>query len=111
MEKRPGKMKARLPDPRGCPRVHPRTCVPDKIVSDLGSRSQPDTTWISKVAGCTADQAKRVTVGMVAHAGIVADLVGNIRRTGRVYYAQFPAPVGLYALVRLPGPTPWLKAE
>ena len=57
-------MKARLPDPGGCPRVHPRTCVLDKTVSDLGSRSQTDTTWISRVAGCTAGQAKRVTVGM-----------------------------------------------
>lgn len=50
-------------------------------------------------------------MGWVAHAGIVADLVANIRRTGRVCYAQFPAPVDLHALVRLPGPTHWLKAE
>ena len=104
-------MKPRLPGPRGCPGFHPRTCDLDEIVSGLGSRSQPDTTWISEVAGCTADQAKRVTVGTVAHTGIVGDLVGNIRRAGGVHYAQFPAPVDLYALVRLPGPTPWLKAE
>jgi hypothetical protein len=41
---------------------------------------------------------------VVAYAPLVRELASNIRKTGRTYYAQFPAPMEVFALVRLTKP-------
>lgn len=75
-----------------------------RLVEALGSRSRPDTSWISKVTSCTGDQVERAVAEVASHYEAVQELIENIRRTGRSYYAQFPAPVDLFALVRLTRP-------
>jgi Methyltransferase domain len=74
------------------------------LVRSLGTRSRPEIPWISRVVGCTVGQAKAAVDGIVAQSGTIHELTANIRRTGRSYYAQFPAPLDLYGLVRLVKP-------
>lgn len=76
----------------------------DEIVRTLGTRSRPEIPWISRVMGCSVEDATTAVNGVVAEKGMIMELSENIRRTGRSYYAQFPAPIDLYALVRLARP-------
>ena len=76
----------------------------ERILRLLGNRSRPEIPWISRVMGCSGDQARNAASGMTGEMKLIAELSENIRRTGRSYYAQFPAPVDLYALVRLSRP-------
>ena len=76
----------------------------DRLFPELGNRARPDPAWIAKVAGCTVEQAERTAAGVGAYKQAVLALVKNLGRTGRTYYAQFPAPLDLYALVRLARP-------
>jgi hypothetical protein len=76
----------------------------DQVVNALGSRSRPEIPWVARVAGCPVDAAARAVSSVVAEKGTIMELCENIRRTGRSYYAQFPAPIELYALVRLARP-------
>lgn len=73
------------------------------MAQSLGTRARPEVPWICRVAGCSPEQAQRALGGIAAQAHRVSELNRSIRRTGRSYYAQFPAPLDLYALVRLTG--------
>jgi hypothetical protein len=73
----------------------------DGIVQMLGPRSNPDKDWVAEVVGCSREQAEQATNEIVEHGAIISELCENISRTGRTYYAQFPAPIELYAFVRL----------
>jgi len=70
----------------------------------LGPRSNPDNGWVARVVGCGLAQAEEATNEIVRHGEAVSELCENISRTGRTYYAQFPAPIELYAFVRLTSP-------
>jgi hypothetical protein len=73
----------------------------DQIVEILGGRSRPETSWISKVTGTTAERAERAVHEVTRHSESIEELSRNIESTGKSYYAQFPAPLDLFALVRL----------
>lgn len=75
-----------------------------ELVRLLGPRSRPDVQWISKVVGCTTEQAEAAVYDVATVAASVRELAANIRATGRTYYAQFPAPIDLFALMRLGRP-------
>ena len=75
-----------------------------RLVDELGRRSKPDTVWTSRVTGCTEEQAEEVGLELASQSATVLELCGNIRKTGRSYYAQFPSPIDLYSLVRLVRP-------
>jgi hypothetical protein len=75
------------------------------IVRLLGPRSRPEVPWISSVLGCSLEEARDSVEGLAGHAAYVRELSDKIRRTGRSYYAQFPAPIELYAFVRMTQPT------
>jgi Methyltransferase domain len=75
-----------------------------RLVVALGSRSRPEIRWVARVAGCPVQEAEDAVDSIVAEKGLVLELCESIRRTGRTYYAQFPAPIELYALVRLAHP-------
>lgn len=75
-----------------------------RLVEILGNRSRPEIPWISKVTGSTIHQAEEAVNGITAHFESIEGLSNNIRRSGRSYYAQFPAPIDLFALVRLTRP-------
>ena len=70
----------------------------------LGARSRPEIPWISKVTGCSKVEAKRAIHDLGAHTETVVELAAKVEGTGRAYYAQFPAPMDLFALVRLAKP-------
>ena len=74
------------------------------IVRALGKRSRPETAWVAKVAGCTEEEALDAVDQLAGHADTVRKMSQRIELTGRSYYAQFPAPIELYALVRLTKP-------
>lgn len=74
-----------------------------RMAQALGARARPELPWISRVAGCTPDRAQSALGSIAPQARVVAELNRSIRQTGRSYYAQFPAPLDLYALVRLSG--------
>jgi len=76
----------------------------DEIVGTLGSRSRPEISWISRVTGFSEEEVERAVYGITAEKRTIEELSENIRRTGRSYYAQFPAPIELYSLVRLVRP-------
>jgi hypothetical protein len=67
----------------------------------LGSRARPELSWVSKVTDRSLDEVDRAVEGVTKHARTVIELSENITRTGRAYYAQFPAPIDLYTLVVL----------
>lgn len=75
-----------------------------KIVEMLGNRARPEISWVARVAGCSREQAQGTINEIARHASVVSELHERISRTGRNYYAQFPAPIELYALVRLTNP-------
>ena len=70
----------------------------------LGNRSRPDTLWISKVTGVSPAEAASAFDGLAGYRAEAAEMAKRIAATGRSYYAQFPAPLELYALVRLTRP-------
>jgi len=76
----------------------------DEIVDAMGSRSRPEISWISKVMGIPVERAEGAVYGITHEKEPIMELAKNIARTGRSYYAQFPAPIELYALVRLSHP-------
>jgi hypothetical protein len=60
--------------------------------------------WVARVAGVSEEEAAAAFGGLAAQAHLVGEMARRIERTGRSYYAQFPAPLDLYALVRLAKP-------
>ena len=78
--------------------------VPADVMKVLGSRARPDTSWVAQVAGCSVSRAESAVDGLRRFSQDVEGLAERIARTGRSYYAQFPAPIDLYALARLAKP-------
>ena len=76
----------------------------DEIVAMLGPRANPDAKWVAEVAGCGVEEAERAVSGIASCRGEVSELCRSISATGRSYYAQFPAPIELYAFVKLTRP-------
>ena len=76
----------------------------DRLVHMLGPRANPEPGWLSEVVGCTVETAERAIGGITAREAQVVELCDNISRSGRTYYAQFPAPIELYAFVKLTKP-------
>jgi len=75
-----------------------------QLVKILGNRARPEIPWISRVSGSTIRQAEVAVNDVVACLVEIEELADSIKRTGRSYYAQFPAPIDLFALVRLTRP-------
>lgn len=74
------------------------------LVQLLGKRARPEISWVAKVAGCSLERAQQAVNEITHHAAAIIELCENIADTGRTYYAQFPAPIELYALVKLAQP-------
>jgi len=74
------------------------------LVQLLGKRARPEISWVAQVAGCSLERAQQAVYEITQHASVVTELCTKISDTGRKYYAQFPAPIELYALVRLTQP-------
>lgn len=81
-----------------------RAKVLEEIIQVLGPRSRPDVRWISRVTGRTTEEAARASNEITDHRAAIVEISQTMRETGRSYYAQFPAPIDLYALVRLSSP-------
>jgi len=72
-----------------------------EIVQLLGKRALPDIEWLERVT-------QRETAEILAMLRETADLIRiersihrALERSGRTYYAQFPAPLELYVITRL----------
>lgn len=86
-----------------------RTSFKD-LIKLMGPRSRPEVPWMSRVVGCTVEEAECATDELLGHASAIRSLVRNITRTGRSYYAQIPAPFELYSMVRLVRPTTLIES-
>ena len=76
----------------------------NRLVGILGTRSRPEVPWISKVTGTNVEEAERAVNDVIVYSELIEELSRKIGSTGRSYYAQFPAPLELFALVRLTRP-------
>ena len=75
-----------------------------QVTEVLGSRSRPDLSWVSRVAGVPMEEAVSALESIGRHRAELREMAGQIAATGRAYYAQFPAPLDLYTLLRLVRP-------
>ena len=75
-----------------------------QLAALLGNRAQPDISFISKVTGHPLDEASAAVERITDHSKTITKHCEKINRTGRYYYAQFPAPIELFALVVLSRP-------
>lgn len=74
------------------------------LAAALGNRAQPEISFISKVTGCPLDEVAAAVERITNHSKTIVKHLEKINQTGRYYYAQFPAPIELYALVVLSRP-------
>jgi hypothetical protein len=77
----------------------------EEVVRMLGTRARPEPGWVAQVVGCDLKTAQWAIDEVVESRAVVSELCKNILRTGRTFYAQFPAPLELYAMVRLGRPS------
>lgn len=71
----------------------------------LGPRAWPDLDWIARVTGRTETNVERVLREVSQVLEDEEAIFRTLESSGRTYYAQFPAPLDLYAIVRLLRPT------
>lgn len=76
----------------------------EALVRALGARARPEFSWLTKVTGKNSSEVENAVASLTEYSPVVFELSENISQTGRSYYAQFPAPIELYALVRLGRP-------
>jgi Methyltransferase domain len=70
----------------------------------LGTRARPDAKWLSSVLDCEATTVNKVFREIFTEKEEIKnerEICDRLKSTGRTYYAQFPAPLELYAFVRL----------
>ena len=72
-----------------------------EIVGILGSRAVPDLAWLERVTGRGAPAILPFVREIVDLFGMERSIYRALARTGRTYYAQFPAPLDLYVIARL----------
>ena len=80
------------------------------ITTMLGVRSRPDAGWVARVIGCSRPAAETAIAEIAQRTEAVAEMSEKISGTGREYYAQFPAPIELYAMVRLTRPSTLIES-
>ena len=67
----------------------------------LGRRARPDPSWLGAVAGADGAAVREVLGEARELVPLERQIRRSLDRTGRTYYAQFPAPLELFAIVRL----------
>ena len=78
----------------------PRTSF-SELQKLLGSRARPETAWIADLTGVSPTVAGKFLSEMNGNLGVEQTIDSKLRETGRRYYAQFPAPLELYAITRI----------
>ena len=67
----------------------------------LGSRARPEINWIADLTGVSETVAEKFLGEMNGNLAVEQAIDTKLRETGRRYYAQFPAPLELYAITRI----------
>ncbi len=84
------------------------TVLPEGIrdaMDRMGARSPPNVAWAARVTGRSPAEVAHVLETMGGEEIDAEDAIARaLQSTGRTYYAQFPAPLELYAIVRLTRP-------
>ena len=84
--------------------IWPDRRITEEVVRLLGPRALPDVEWLERVTqrGTTEIlEALRETAGLLS---MERGIHRVLERSGRTYYAQFPAPLELYAIARMVRP-------
>jgi predicted O-methyltransferase YrrM len=66
-----------------------------------GPRATPELGWVSALVSSDPEHVQSILSEITDYAGIERAIHRAHRKTGRMYYAQFPAPLELYAIVRI----------
>jgi hypothetical protein len=67
----------------------------------LGNRAVPDVAWLARVTGREAQSILPFIRETEVLLGMERSIHRGLARTGRTYYARFPAPLDLYVIARL----------
>ena len=70
----------------------------------LGNRARPEPKWVADLTGVSETVAERFLSEMNENLAVEQTIQNTLRETGRSYYAQFPAPLELYAITRIAKP-------
>lgn len=73
----------------------------DLLVPILGRRVVPHPGWLAAVTGADEAAIQEVLGEAPALIPLERQILRKLARTGRTYYAQFPAPLDLYAITRI----------
>jgi hypothetical protein len=83
----------------------PRTGVGHRAVIALGDdRAEPDVAWIQTLTGARRPEIEAILAETDELAAIESGIRERHRQGGRDFYAQFRAPLDIYAMVRLVRP-------
>lgn len=72
-----------------------------KLQKLLGNRARPEPEWIAALTGESEAVAEKFLNEMNGNLAVEQAIDSKLRETGRRYYAQFPAPLELYAITRI----------
>jgi hypothetical protein len=89
---------------RNAANLWPDAKIEKEMVRLLGPRAVPDVKWVQRV---TRREAAEVVGVLKETANLIRterSIHRSLERTGRTYYAQFPAPLELYAITRMVRP-------
>ena len=67
----------------------------------LGGRAFPDVAWLRQVTGQDGVKLRAAILEAMGLVPLERSIYRMLARSGRTYYAQFPAPLDLYVITRL----------
>lgn len=72
-----------------------------ELVGIFGPRSRPNLAWLCRLLDRDMGEVSGVLEELGDALEVEREIARTLASTGRTYYAQFPAPLELYAIVRL----------
>ncbi len=81
--------------------IHPNTMDFSRFKKLLGNRARPEPRWVAELTGVSQAKATDVLEEMNENLALEKTIHNTLQETGQTYYAQFPAPIELYAIARI----------
>jgi Methyltransferase domain len=81
--------------------IRPNRLNFSKFEELLGNRARPEPRWVAELTGVSQTEAIDVLEEMNENLTLEKTIHNTLQETGRTYYAQFPAPLELYAISRI----------
>jgi hypothetical protein len=81
--------------------IQPNRLNFSKFEKLLGNRARPEPRWVAELTGVSQAKVIDVLEEMNQDLALEKTIHNTLQETGRTYYAQFPAPLELYAISRI----------